>query len=567
MNWTIMKKLIGGFLLVLILLVSISAIAVTKMTGMGSKVDEINSTWFPASLLVHDIKIDFINIDRLSLRLTLESNPEEKEQLVTRIQDSLEKLKKEQEQYEKDFLTDPEEKKLYGSLKEKEVVYFNTLSTLIQAAKENKFGEVNSIIKSSRPSFDEANQKLEELADVNSKGADLATDIAANLYHSGKTLVITLSTCAVILGVIISILISRMISTPIKQIAIQLRRIAEGDLTGERIVVKTKDEIKDLADDFNKMSDRLRVIVYKVSQNAEQVSAMTEEMSANIEHASKATEQISLAMQEVSSGSDKQVATVVQSTKVVEENSKGMEQAVCSIQTVADCSSMATEQALQGNEVVSDTTKQMNVVQEKVQTTATVIESLGQKSNEIGNIIELITQIASQTNLLALNAAIEAARAGEHGKGFSVVADEVRKLAEESNHSAESIQALICDIQDESHRAIQAMQEGLTAVQEGLTLVDQTGEAFRGISNSIEKVSTYSQQVTSVIKQVNTSSQTMVQMMDDIAQISETSAESTQNIAASVEEQNASIEEIVSASTVLAKTAEELRDAIHIFKV
>ncbi|BAU26162.1 MCP four helix bundle domain-containing protein [Aneurinibacillus soli] len=115
MKWTIMKKLIGGFSLVLILLVSTSVIAVTKMTGMGSKVDEINATWFPAALLVHDMKIDFINIDRLSLRLTLESKPEEKEQLVIRIQDSLEKLKKEQEQYEKDFLTDPEEKKLYDS--------------------------------------------------------------------------------------------------------------------------------------------------------------------------------------------------------------------------------------------------------------------------------------------------------------------------------------------------------------------------------------------------------------------------------------------------------------------
>ncbi|MBU8880843.1 methyl-accepting chemotaxis protein [Bacillus sp. FJAT-29790] len=376
-----------------------------------------------------------------------------------------------------------------------------------------------------------------------------------------------LSIVAFILAVSIGIVMTQMIKKPILLLEKAAGAIAAGDLTQEDVHVKNRDELGNLAKAFNGMKVNLLQLIRKVSVDAEQVAATSKELSGSAEQTSAATEQITLAIQEVARGSEKQVSSAANATQTVADISDGMNQAATSIQTVADLTNTANEKATIGNTVVAKTVEQINLVQHSVSETGEVVNALGKKSGEIGQIVDLITQIANQTNLLALNAAIEAARAGEHGRGFAVVADEVRKLAEQSGQAAGQIHELIQEIQSEAEKAVQSMNHGALVVGDGIKLVHETGEAFREIVQSIEQVTAEAQEVSTIVEQVNSSAQNMVETMEGVADIAEKSAGNTQNVAASAEEQNASMVEISVSAEALSKMALNLQEVVGKFKV
>jgi len=209
----------------------------------------------------------------------------------------------------------------------------------------------------------------------------------------------------------------------------------------------------------------------------------------------------------------------------------------------------------------------MNEINSKVYTSSKMINSLGEKSSKIGEIISLITDISSRTNLLALNAAIEAARAGEQGRGFAVVADEIRKLAEQSANASNNISSIINEIQNEISFTITSMNEGNKAVDEGMVLVENAGESFKDILSEIENVSNNMKSVSEVINNVLSSTKVMVKSIDENAQISKQTALNSQSVAASSEEQSALMQEVSHASEELSNMAFELQSDLTKFKL
>lgn len=378
-----------------------------------------------------------------------------------------------------------------------------------------------------------------------------------------SNLVILLS---VVLFGILGWYIARMIVSPIKKLQSLMKQAGDGDLTVQGDY-RSKDEVGQLNVSFNDMTSTLRTILQQVTNTSELVAASSEELTANSEETTKATEMIAHTMEEMANGSTQQIQSVEETVVIVKEVSTGVTQIASNARQVEITANEASEKAVLGNEAIGQAISQMKSINNTVNGLSGVVRGLGEKSNEIGQIIESITNIASQTNLLALNAAIEAARAGEQGRGFAVVADEVRKLAEESAKSAQQIASLISSIQGQTQEAVQSMDQATEEVDTGITVVNKAGESFQQIQHSVSQVANEIQEVSVAIEQISKSTDQIVSNVDVIAEVSETVSAGTQNVSAASEEQLASMEEIASSSSALSQMAEDLQVMINKFKV
>lgn len=388
-------------------------------------------------------------------------------------------------------------------------------------------------------------------------------------YNSGANqvlyiLLITLG-IALVLGFVVILLFSNHLSKPLRKVSQQVQKIASGHLQVDELQINNKDEIGVLATNVNTMVHNLQEIIGQVSSNAHYVASTAEQLSSSSEQTSLATGEISTAIQGISSGVENQMRSTEQMSTVVSEISLGIDRISESIQEVSESSSIAATTAKMGNQVVSQSIEQMNQISESSEKMEHIIEVLGKKSGQIGNVIALITNIANQTNLLALNAAIEAARAGEHGKGFAVVAGEVRKLAEESNQAGGQVNELIKDIQLEVKKTVDAMEINGEAIEQGITLTNQAGQAFKEITVGVNQVSQQIQHIFSAIQQMDASTEILLQAAQHTEQVTKESEAQAQGVAASVQEQLASMEEVSSAANTLAKMADDLQNIVRKF--
>lgn len=373
--------------------------------------------------------------------------------------------------------------------------------------------------------------------------------------------------CLIISFFAVTVLI-RGIVIPIRDLNQQLSEIAEGDGDLTRtITVKTQDEIKDLSLAFNKMVSSLRHLITEVLTNANQVASSAEELALSAEQTSKATEQIATTIQEVVNGSEKQVMGVSGSTLAITEMSQELQGIATRAEDVTMSAKQSAEAAVVGNDKINETIAQMNLINNTVGRLGQIVDTLGKSSEEIGQIVEVISSIAGQTNLLALNAAIEAARAGEHGRGFAVVADEVRKLAEQSSNSTQKIADLIGTIQSGIREAVEAMKISSLEVQDGMSLVDEVGSSFVQIQESAVQVATQVEEVTMTAQQLAAGASVLLFTFEEITTIATNNADGTHTVSAASEEQLASMEEITASTNALAKMAENLQRLVCKFKV
>jgi methyl-accepting chemotaxis protein len=252
---------------------------------------------------------------------------------------------------------------------------------------------------------------------------------------------------------------------------------------------------------------------------------------------------------------------------VVEQISASIQQAAGTTNEVAVQSAQAAAKANDGSKSVNKAISQMAQIEQTVNTSAKVVAELGERSKEIGQIVDAISGIAGQTNLLALNAAIEAARAGEQGRGFAVVADEVRKLAEQSQEAAKQIAELIGGIQGETDKAVLAMNDGTREVKLGAEVVNAAGQAFQEIVALVTQVSGQIKENSAAIEQMAIGSQQIVTSVNRIDGLSKKAAGEAETVSAATEEQSASMQEIASSSQSLANLAMELREAVSKFHV
>ncbi len=279
------------------------------------------------------------------------------------------------------------------------------------------------------------------------------------------------------------------------------------------------------------------------------------------------TEQISTAIQQISRGAQSQAVQVEETAKIMSNMSSSVETVVNRSELAVQTAGKANDSASAGRFTVESTVKKMQEIQNVVDSSAMVIGNLGKRSEEIGQIVDVITGISDQTNLLALNAAIEAARAGDQGRGFAVVAEEVKNLAEDSREAAERIAKMIKEVQLETNKAVESMQLGKRTVAEGLVLVDRTGKAFQDISTMTASTSTEMATISSSMSQQKEGTHMAAKAVDGIASIAEQTATASEESASSTEELTASMEDMTARAQSLSEMAIELKKITNKFKI
>lgn len=375
---------------------------------------------------------------------------------------------------------------------------------------------------------------------------------------------ITAVIVGLLFGLIGLVVIRRQLITPIKEIASGAERVAEGDLSYQ-ITISTEDEIGYLANSFRLMISNLKGLIHQIKDNSTQVAFAAKELNANAECSTQAANQVSSASMEVANGSEKEIGAVKRTSVAVEQMSMSIQQIANNSQTVTAMSNKTANAAQEGGKAIETAITQMKNIENTVFGSAKVVTRLGDRSKEVGQIIDTIAGIASQTNLLALNAAIEAARAGEQGRGFAVVAEEVRKLAEQSQEAAKQIGVLISEIQNETCEAVEAMNIGTQEVKLGTEVVNTAGRTFKEIEQLIEQVTVQVQETSAAIQQMANGSQQVVELMCEIDTFSRNNSEHSQTVTSAMEEQSASIKEISTSSQSLATMAQRLQETVTKF--
>ncbi len=327
---------------------------------------------------------------------------------------------------------------------------------------------------------------------------------------------------------------------PLSKMADISRDIAkgEGDLT-KRVPVEGNDEIANLGGYFNEFIEKLQKMIKKVAHVTDKVASASVELSATAEEISKGTDNLTSRASQTAAAVEEMNATVGQ---VAQNSGKAASLAQDTVKT-----------AQEGGAVVSSTISGMQQLSEAVSNSATIIAELGKSSDQIGEIVRTIEDIADQTNLLALNAAIEAARAGEQGRGFAVVADEVRKLAERTTKATKEIGDMIRQIQHDTRGAVESMQQGTQKVTAGVDLVNKTGEALAKIVTMVSESADMIRQIAVASEEQSVATQ---QIASDI-----------ENVAKVTKDSSSGAHESAKASQDLSQLAVELQGIVGGFKV
>lgn len=443
-------------------------------------------------------------------------------------------------------------------------------NTLIDSLPHVSINERENLYKKAleiETKFETARDNLNDMEDLLD---DYARSTIEVLQKDNQQLKLKLSFFIGVIILLVAILGWRMIRNITKSLAAlagSANQVAAGDLSLEQTHFRSRDEISALGQALMTMADNLKNMISGISSASAHLVQSSGDLGQSAEQTSKASEQITLTIQEVATGSEYQVKVVEENSQLFHDISFSVKQIATNAENATYAANEALETAHSGEDFIQTMISQMQQVSDTVSGLAKTVKGLGDSSQEIEQIVTVITGIAEQTNLLALNAAIEAARAGEYGRGFAVVAEEVRKLAEQSADSTMQIKQLVQAIQTETRNTVAGTASMTSIVGEGLNVANEAGTAFAKIKSSVANVAEQIQGVSKEVRHISDKTEQIIDSTNMIAKVATETAAGTQNISAAAEQQLASMEEIHSSVSELSKMANELELLVKKFKV
>ncbi|MGF7049484.1 methyl-accepting chemotaxis protein [Paenibacillus sp. DS2015] len=399
--------------------------------------------------------------------------------------------------------------------------------------------------------------------------AYMAMDIDASLIAEGKQELVKYTTLVLLATLIVIITMQyftlKRTFAPVKDLMGALDKLSQGDFSVQ--LATGKDELGKVAEKFNMTVNNINSLVTTIKTVSTESAEESKMLFSTVEDSHANSMAITTNIEEISERVSQQSKSISESVTSLEEISSGVGTIAASNTMLTDTSMQMREQSQQGSDNVGRVMSQMDSIQKSVLNSVISIEQLQKRSGEIGEIVQVITEIASQTNLLSLNASIEAARAGEEGRGFAVVANEVKKLSEQSGKSAEKITELVHHIQQETLIAVSAINEGEQNVEVGIEIVKETGMLFEGILVATESVTSQIQEVSAATEEMVAETEQVTSSIKQLAVLAEKNAVVADQIMERAQEQRSSSDKLVKSAEHLNHISDELEVLVDGLKI
>lgn len=353
---------------------------------------------------------------------------------------------------------------------------------------------------------------------------------------------------------------------PLKNLNEIVNALADGDLTLRYTDQETGD-VKLMANNLNKALDNIDGLLSKVSENVNLIDESTQEMKASSSEMNTNTNEIATSITEMSHGTHNQMMKIDEASGLIEKIRKSSREMGDQAESIHKAANKGLDVSQQGIELMSNLVRDIEHISDFTQQVQGSIDVLGDRSNEISKVLNLISEIAAQTNLLALNATIEAAQAGEAGRGFAVVAEEIRKLADGSRKSAEDIEQLVYSIQQDTTKADKVMASMVSSVSQGQQTCKATSQAFRQVLDTSQETLSVSELILEASKEQVMQISSMVNITQSIVVIAEESAAGAEQVASSASELSSGMTLYAQKSQHLAEIADAFKDGVSMLKL
>jgi len=559
-------KLIGSFGLLIVLLLVSGGVSFFTTGDIYEDTEDLAKNWLPSIKTLGLIQNKFQALRRNELVHIITTDDAEMREYEATMEKELADLKAAQAAYEK-LISSNEERTEYGVFKTALDAYLAVHPTLIQHSRKNETDVARALILGdSRKHFFAAYASLDKLIEMNNKGADVSVHKAEAEYRSSVQYTIIILSVALLVGITASILVIRGVMRQLGEDPGYLYdiagKIAAGDLSVafrpqkteggvyavlKKMVATLKDKIAE-ADGKADVAAQKEKEALAAMQEAEEAKALAEtakrdgmlqaasRLEGVVATVSSASEELSAQIEQSSRGSENQAQRVGETATAMEEMNATVLEVAKNASQAAETSDAAKRKAQEGSNVVEQAIREIANVHEQSLALKSDMDTLGKQAEGIGQIMNVISDIADQTNLLALNAAIEAARAGEAGRGFAVVADEVRKLAEKTMTATKEVGDAIHGIQQGTKRNIENVERSAKSVEEATTLAKKSGESLTAIVNLVDAASDQVRSIATASEQQSSASEEINRSIEEISTISAETSQAMGQAAQAVSE-------------------------------